>query len=216
MQQLINDRTLGLYSMLDEVSFFIKNAQHHLKQVYPGAGLPIIDGTDYAHTIIRITTKHDETFALDMAGAQYDWDGVIIPWKLYVNMRVREIREVMPFGQTKVFCKMRAEAMGAQFKWIHGIKDNFAKNMDDAITWWQRGHLPTTKLLRLPEQDFQREQASLLETVDKFLQLYKTMQDSQGAFEVKGGFKYGMHDRKFTSAALGIIPGMGPLSSGTS
>lgn len=200
---------------MDEVNFYIKNAQHHLRQVYPGEGLPTIDGTDYAHTIIRITTKNEEAYALDMAGAQYGWDGVITPWKLYVNMRVREIREVMPLGQTKVFCKTRADAMGEQCKWIHQIKDNFAKNMDDAIMWWQRGHLPTTKLLHLPEQEFQKKRASLLETVDDFLQLYKKIQESQGAFEVTGGFIHGAYDRKFTSAALGIIPGRGSPSSGS-
>lgn len=200
---------------MDEVSFYIKNAQHHLKQVYPGEGLLKIDGTDYAHTVIRITTKNDETYALDMAGAQYGWDGVIIPWKLYVNMRVREIREVMPFGRTKVFCKTRADSMGEQCKWIHRIKDDFAKNVDDAVTWWQRGHLPTTKLLRLPEQEFQRNRSSLLEMVDRFLELYKTIQESQGGFQVKGGFNHGVYDRKFTSAALGNIPGRGSPSPGT-
>lgn len=200
---------------MDEVSFFIKNAQHHLKQVYTGEGLLKIDGTDYAHTILRITTKNEETYALDMTGAQYGWDGVLIPWKLYANMRVREIREVMPFGQTKVFCKERAEAMGEQCKWIHQIKDGFAKNIDEAIVWWQRGHLPTTKILRLPEQDFQKEQASLLETVDHFLQLYNMIEESQGGFEVKGGFIQGAFDRKFTSAVRAIIPGRGSSSSGT-
>ena len=182
--------------------------------MYPSEWPIGIDAAEYPHTIIRITTKSGETYALDMAGAQYGWDEVIIPWELYVNTRVRAIRNVMPFGETKAFCKTRAENMGEQCTWIHQIQEGFAKNMEDAITGWQSGHIPTTKLLRLPEQEFQRKQSSLLDAVDQSLQLYKMIQESEGRFDVKEGFPHGAHGRKFTSAAHGKIPGKFSPSSG--
>lgn len=157
--------------------------------------------------MIRVTTRGGESYALDMAGAQYGWDEQIMPWKLYTALRVREIREVIPFGQTKVFCKLRAYLMGEQCKWIQRIHENFAENVEGGITWWQRGKISTSKLLRLPEQEFKQRQASLLGVVDQFLKLCKALQESKGAFKVKGGFIHGAYGRTFRSAAPGIIPG---------
>ena len=159
------------------------------------------------HKVIRVTTRSGESYALDMAGAQYGCDEPILPWKLYTVLRVREIREVVPFGQTKVFCKIRANLMGEQCKWIQCIHENFAENVEGDITWWQRGKISTSKLLRLPEQEFKQRQASLLGVVDQFSKLCKALQESKGAFEVKGGFIHGAYDRTFSSAAPGIISG---------
>lgn len=151
--------------------------------------------------------KSGEMYALDMAGAQYGWHESIMPWELYSTSRVREIKAVLPFGGTSIFCKTRAKAMGKQCEWIQHIKEGFAKNVDEALIWWQRGNISTTDLLRTSENEFQSRKASLLGIVEEFLVLYRTMQERQGGFHVKGGFKHGALDRAFTSAALGVIPG---------
>lgn len=178
-----------------------------MRQVYGGEGPPVIDGTDYAHTIIRVTTMNGETYALDMAGAQYGWYEPVTPWQSYNTSRVREIKDVVPFGGTRVFCKTRADNTGGQHKWVHGIKEGFAKSVDEAVEWWQRRNIPSSDLLRLPEHEFQKRRGSLIDTVDEFLQLYKAIQESNGGFTVREGFKHGGYDRKFTSFALGTIPG---------
>ena len=185
-----------------------------MRRLY-GDSLPAMDATDYVHSIIRITMKNGHIYALDMAGAQYGWHESIIPWQTYHASRVREIREVLPFGGTRLFCDARANSMIAQGKWVHGINRNFAFNVQEAVTWWQKKNISTTNLLRLPEPDFTKHQSSLLETVAEFLRISKTMQESKGAFDVKGGFQHGAFDRKFTSAALGLIPGRSSHSSET-
>ena len=164
-----------------------------------------VDGTDYVHTIIRVTLKNGESYAVDIAGAQYGWHEPVTPWQLYNASRVREIKDVPPFGGTRASYKTRVNNMSEQRKWIHSIKENFAERVDCALAWWQRGNILSIDLLRLPEHEFQKRQTSLLSCVDDFMQRYKTFQDSYGGFNVSGDFKHGGFDRDFTSSALGTV-----------
>ena len=149
--------------------------------------------------------KNGETYALDMAGAQYGWHESVTPWQLYNTSRVRGIKDVLPFGGTRVFCKTRADNMGGQRKWIHTIKENFAESVDNAMAKWQRSNVSSSDLLRLPEHEFQKEQASLLNAVDDFLHRRKVCQEAHDIFNVSEGFKHGIYDREFTSSALGSV-----------
>lgn len=164
-----------------------------------------IDGTDYAHTIIRVTLKHGESYSVDIAGAQYGWHEPVTPWQLYNTSRVREIKEVAPFGGTRTCYKTEAINMSEQREWIHSIKENFAERVDCALARWQRVNILSTDLLRLPEHEFQKRQTSLLGCVDEFMQRYKAFQDSYGGFNVAGGFEHEGFDRDFTSSALGTV-----------
>lgn len=178
----------------------MKNAKHHMKSVYPGEGALRVDGTDYAHTIIRVTMMNGETYALDMAGAQYGWHESVTPWQLYNAARVREIKIVMPFGDTKVLYKVRANDDGKQRQRIQEIIDNFAEVVDDAVVWWQRKNIALIDLLRLPEHEFKSKRAFLLDAIEENMQRYKAFGESQGAFEVKEGFNHEAFDRNLISA----------------
>lgn len=181
----------------------MKNAKHELKRVYLNAGAPILDGTDYNHDIIKITTRTGEIYALDMTGAQYGWTECIVPWSHYVKSRVREVKNVVPFGETKVWCLKRAKETGGQYKTVHDIKVLFAQVVDCAVMFWQRANILTTDLFRLPEQEFQKKQASLLDAVEELLQKEKAFQESQGTFESKGGFSNGFEKKFHTFVASG-------------
>lgn len=193
----------------------MKGAKHYMKQVYPSEGPLTIDGTDYAHTIIRVMLKNGETYALDMAGAQYGWHEPVTPWQLYSASRVQGIKEVVPFGGTKIFCKKRAKTLSKQQQWNNAIKEHFAYFVDKVVTWWQKRNISLADLLHLPEQEFQRRRASLLDAVKEFLKLVKTFQVSNRAFTVSEGFQHEGFDRNFTSSALGFLPGRSLPSSET-
>ena len=183
----------------------MKNAKHDLLRVYPNAGDPKIDATDYHHNIIKITMKTGEVYALDMTGAQYGWTECIVPWKTYVESRVREVKKVVPFGETKVSSNMDAKKKGGQYQWVHGIKVLFAQIVDGAVMLWQRGNILTTDLFRLPEQEFQKKQASLVDAVEELLQKEKSFQESQGSFESKAGFGDGFEKKFHSAAAFGGV-----------
>ena len=163
-----------------------------------------MDGTDYTHTILRVTTKNGETYALDMTGAQYGWCEPVISWPLYNASRVRKFEEILTFGATRILHKARAVKSGGQLQWNRDIKEQFAEVVDGAVDRWQKDHISLTELLRLPERDFQKSQASLVDAVADWLQRHKNFQEAQGVFNFTGGFKGGELDRVFTRATCGM------------
>ena len=183
----------------------MKNTQHDLLRVYLNEGNPKIDATDYQHNIFRITTRNGEVYALDMTGAQYGWTECIVPWKIYADSRVREVKNVVSFGGTRVWSNTEAKKMGGQHQWVHSIRMLFAQVVDGAVMLWQRGNMLTTDLFRLPEQDFQKKQASLLDAVEELLQREIAIQDSQRGFELKGGFRDGFDRKRLPDAAFGGV-----------
>jgi len=56
----------GPYSKIEEVTVWIKNANFRMRRIVHGA---VIDGTNYKHSVLRVTTRADEMYALDMTGA---------------------------------------------------------------------------------------------------------------------------------------------------
>ena len=190
----------GLYSNVEEVRHVVKNAKHDLIRVYTNAENDHINRTNKYHTIIKITTRTGEVYALDMTGAQYGWTECIVPWEVYVESRVEEVIDVFSFGGIKVWCNMDTEKRGGRYKWVCGIKVLFAQVVDGAVMLWQKGNMLTTNLFRLPEQDFQKKQASLIDSVEELLQKEKASQESQGSFETEG-FKDGFEREQFFGAA---------------
>ena len=190
----------------------MKNAEHDLLLVYLSAGNLKVDATDYPHTIIKVITMNGEVYALDMTGAQYGWTECIVPWKVYVESRVREFKDVVPFGGTKVRSNMTAKTTGGHFEQVHGINVLFAQVVDAAVMFWQRCNILTTDLFRLPEQDFQKKQASLLDAVEEFLQKEKAFQKSQGSFEFKAGFSGGIQQVPIISAGMESKENAGSLN----
>ena len=147
--------------------------------------------------------KDGRIYVLDLAGAQHGRQELVMTWERYSTFRIREIRDVVSFGGTKDFCKARATSEGGQLEWVHGISRGFAKTVAEALMLWQMGNVPTVELLRLqPESEFHRKQSSLLDNIDELLRLHRTIEESCGSYEVKGGFKHCAFDRKFHSAAL--------------
>ena len=147
------------------MNHFVNGAKHRLRRVYPSVeGFPRNDGTDYFHAVLRVTMMDGQKYVLDMSGAQYGWQEPVMSWELYSTSRVREIKEEAPFGKTREFCKKRAKSMGPQCEWIQRIGEGFAKNLEEALKSWQKDNkISTVDLLRLPEPEFQKQQASLLD-----------------------------------------------------
>ena len=66
--------------------------------------------------------------------------------------------------------------------------------------------MSTKSLLRLPEAETQRPQASLLNTIVEIMRREKVLLESQGRFEIKGGFEPGPLDDESTSFTPDSVP----------
>lgn len=135
--------------------------------------------------------KDGSTYVLDVTGAQYGWHEYVMPWQSYNISRIREVLDVRPFGGTTLYWKSKTTELGGLFQWRVGITDCFALEVTGAVVWWQRHNISLNTLLRLPEHEFLKNKASLLNRVDDILQRSKAFRESRGYFEVNGGFKHG-------------------------
>lgn len=46
----------------------------------------------HQHKVFKIITSNRESYALDIAGAQFGLHAVIIPWNRYLDLHVREVQ----------------------------------------------------------------------------------------------------------------------------
>ena len=181
----------GLYIEIEEISHKVKGEKLVMRWLYPTAGAPPeIDSTVYDHSVLRVTMKDGQSYALDLAGAQYGWQESVMTWERYSASRVQKKTSSVPFGETRVFCGIVATSTGGHHEWMHRVSQTFAKTVEEALVSWRTANISLVDLVRLPaESEFQEKQSSLLDTVDKLLQRYRTLQESEGGCEVKVGFK---------------------------
>ncbi len=159
-----------------------------------------VDATDYLHSVIRITFKNGDKYILDLTGAQYGWQKIVTPYDVYEQSKIRLISQVLPFGGTRQFCKERAENTGGMAKWNHRADTGFEVALNDLLKLWQQGNMSLSTLLRLPDDQFEKQQAALLEMLEAGMQIYKKAMTETGALDLKGDIIIGGFDRKFKDA----------------
>ena len=188
---------IGLFAEVDEVTHYTKNTRLRL---LPADDTGTVDAHDYSHSVIRITLKNGEKYILDLTGAQYGWQETVTPYDIYQQAKIRLIKKVSPFGYTRQFCKV-VENMDGISKWHHDVDVGFETVLNDILITWQHENMSLSTLLRLPDDQFEKQQAGLLETLEGGMQEYKQFMTESGAFDLEGGIKIGGLDRKFKDLA---------------
>ena len=159
-----------------------------------------VDATDYLHSVIRITLKNGDKYILDLTGAQYGWQEIVTPYDIYQQSKIRLISKVLPFGGTRQFCKERAEKTGGMAKWHHRTDIGFEIALNGLLKLWQQGTMSLSTLLRLPDDQFEKQQARLLEMLEAGMHMYKKAIIESGTMDLKGDIVIGGPDRKFKDA----------------
>ena len=191
---------IGMCSEIDEILYFTQNARLRLVQAYntdPTSNTRNFDATDYPHNVIRLTLKNGKKFILDLTGGQYGWQETLTPYNIYQQSKIRLIKEVLPFGGTRRFCKERAENSGGMAKWHHQADIGFETVLNGLLNQWQQRIMSLTTLLKLPDDEFGRQQAGLLDMVEAGMQKYRDFIIVTGALDLKGDIVIGAPDRKF-------------------
>ena len=194
------NEVIGICSDVDEVIYFTQNTRLRLFQAY-NTGLSSdkygVDATNHAHSVIRVVLKNGEKYILDLTGAQYGWQEILTPYNEYQQSKIRLIKEVLPFGGTRQFCKERAEDSGGMAKWNHQADIGFETALNDLLKQWQQRNMSLTTLLKLPDDQFRRQQAGFLDMLGAGMQIYRDVMVESGALDLKGDIVIGGWDRKF-------------------
>ena len=191
---------IGICLEIDEVVYFTQNTRLRLMQAYiidRTSNECGVDETDYAHSVIRITLKNGDKYILDLTGAQYGWKEILTPYNQYRQSKVRQIKEVLSFGGTRQYCKQRAEKSGGMAQWQHLTDIGFESTVNDIMKLWQQWNMPLTTLLKLPDDQFQQQQAGLLEMLEAGMQKYKDIIAETGAMDLGEDVIVGGYNRKF-------------------
>ena len=170
----------GLYIEIEEITHKVKGEKLVMRWLHPTAeGPPEIDSTVCEHSVLRVTIKDGQTYALDLAGAQYGWQESVMTWERYSASRVQKETSSVSFGMTRVGYGTVATSTGGNYEWMHRVSQAFARTVEEALVSWQMANISLVDLVRLPaEPEFQQKQSSLLDTVEKLLQRYRTLQES--------------------------------------
>lgn len=200
--RIAND-IIGICSEIDEILYFTQNTRLRLMQAYntdPTSNTRNFDATDYPHSIIRLTLKNGDRFVLDLTGAQYGWQEILTPYDQYRQSKIRQIKEVLPFGGARRFCKERAEKSGGTAKWHHQADIGFETALNVQLNRWQQQNMSLTTLLKLPNDLFVRQQAGLLDMLEAGMQIYRDVMVESGTLDLEGDIVIGGFDRKFKDA----------------
>ncbi|KAK4692435.1 hypothetical protein P7C71_g4767, partial [Lecanoromycetidae sp. Uapishka_2] len=192
-------------SEVDEISHLTKNTKLRIFQRFISGGL---DGTDYAHTVIRATLKNGEKYIMDMTGAQYRWPETITPWEQYQDVKIASIKQILPFGGTAAFCKKRAEDMAGHRLWVHQVDNSFAEALGQLLNIWQKMNLSLGAMLNLPDSDFRAKRMALLGSVENDLQMFKAYNEQIGQYDIKGEVTWGDAHEAASGREYKIVKGL--------
>ena len=181
---MLTEWNADVVSEVDEVAFGTKNEHLNIKQTLADGK---VDSTDFAHTVIRVTLKNDERYAIDMTGAQYYWPETITPWDQYQNTKIACIREVYPFGGTVDFVKKIVENVGSSRLLAHKIVAQYVNELDDVIRIWQQMDISLSVMFKLPEGVFIKRREDLLNLVEALWQELKATNEKAGLYTPEEG-----------------------------
>ena len=127
------------------------------------------------------------------------------PYNVYQQSKIRLIREVLPFGGTRQFCKVRAENSGGMAQWQHQADIGFESALNHILKLWQHENLSLTTLLRLPDDQFEKGQDWLLLQLEAGMQHYRKLVVETGILDMNGDIVVGAPDRKFKNITGTLI-----------
>lgn len=147
----------------------------------------MIDGTEYKHSVLRITTRTGEKYALDMTGAQFGWKESILPWDLFADTRILSVAGIEAFGYTKPFMEAKCSSLGEAPVYVHYIQKSFRDALNSIIFTWQEANMLLPTLLVLPHEKFEQQQQALIVDVEDEMQRFREFAISTGQFPIMRG-----------------------------
>ena len=85
-------------------------------------------------------------------------------------------------------------------KWHHDADIGFETALNDLLSQWQQRNMSLTTLLKLPDDQFGRQQAGLLDMLEAGMQICRDAMVESGMLDLEGDIVIGGFDRKFRDA----------------
>lgn len=161
------ERSTDICSDIHEVSTSVNNTP--LTILRHDICSPKVCSFTCRHQVLQVTLKNKEVYALDMTGAQYGWPlPTTMPWGTFLKERVEIVKEIRKFGETAQDLRVeRAATNNEEILYYHQAMDEMKQFFNMLLKQWQNNVSLLKDMLKLPEEDFQRKQASLFQFMNE-------------------------------------------------
>ncbi len=131
-----------------------------------------IDNAYQPHSILQITLKNFESFAIDITGVQYGYHDSVIPWDIYRKSRIQEVREVRPLRR---LADDQRQIDDDGFSESSGVY-HFVALFLEAVKDWEANNLPLQYILKggrtWEEVEYLQRRGELVEFIDRWVKDY--------------------------------------------
>ncbi|KAL8952512.1 MAG: hypothetical protein Q9222_001580 [Ikaeria aurantiellina] len=164
MEDLLKEILKDLDVEIVEMKLLVNKPVRLLLHVRPDG---TVSSAPVQHYVFKITLAKQESWALDLTGAQHGWyDTPMTPWSIFVEEqldRTLNIRDLGAMTQGKIAKSRRAGPGKITSTDIMGsLKDSF-KNSN---TNWQRKNVSFGDMLRCSEENFKSYQSQLVDSME--------------------------------------------------
>lgn len=126
------------------------------------------------HCIIKADLNNGESYAIDVAGAQYGWYDAIMPWDLYMNSRIDRIESVHDLRKIE---ECQKEVLEKAERSEKTQEESFAEVFVIAAKWWETENGAFEAMLKPKEEVFERKQVGLLNAIEAAVKQHKEEMD---------------------------------------
>lgn len=123
------------------------------------------DNTTYQHSIVKVTLKNGETYAIDITGPQYGHYDPVVPWDIYAESRVKEVVMACPLGDVEESQKVAGSKAGGVGP-HKTYEEQFAEVFVAAAKSWQVRNGSLDGIMKMREETFKKKQADLVDFID--------------------------------------------------
>lgn len=120
------------------------NIEEYKVRVYKYRNRTIFKGNmsqEFIHSLLMVTSKCGEDYAMDLSSAQFRYDHPVDPWESYCINRGYEIKEIYGFGFHAAMCQNSGVKVVA-------ANETIAHAMNDAVAKWENSHSRLSGLLK--------------------------------------------------------------------
>ena len=157
-------------SSIEEVTVRPKNSKTEilLSKGKPG-GVNVVEKSGWNHTILRITLKNGERYAIDLTGAQYGHQENCVPWDESFATRVEQVVDVNAHGHAKEQIANEARTKNNPRNVLQDIGAYFANDLRLSIMMWEKDGEDMDMLLTLPDKEYEAKKRDLLRRVKRLM-----------------------------------------------
>lgn len=130
------------------------------------------DNNPYCQLLIRVILFNGETYAFDIASAQFGYHDSIVPWRQYFHSRVVKVLQIQPFSKKLWELMALIPRDPPALDSMHRLANkSYVFHFVAGMSRWVSGNTNLAVMFRLPEHEFCQKRSELFASIEKMMRL---------------------------------------------